>query len=375
MNLNFSENFKQLRKEKGVTQEKIAEILGVTGQTVSRWELSICYPDLELLPSIANYFGVTVDSLLSNDNNSKQKDREIFYEKIKTLDWKNSTECIDFVKGYCRKYPEDDEYAYQLVRYISYYAGGNEERTARYMPLLLKTAERLLETRYRSSVIQEMTALCSGEELDKWLDMAPYAGFSRRYCLINRAMTRDDNQGWYTQQGLEMLETLAQQLDRRYSDTFGAEKKAEYQQEIMRVIESFGSNGEIPDGWKCFYAYKQLVLSACLFGQNKIEEGWREFDSAIEKYKYIFSLKEKWLTIGGGIFSNLKVSKDWNYAIDEQGNQHKLFSLIRLSFYRMYIIDELLTNEKWAWFNPVRNTEKYREALTWIKNLEKIQEE
>ena len=87
MNLNFSENFKQLRKEKGVTQEKIAEILGVTGQTVSRWELSICYPDLELLPSIANYFGVTVDSLLSNDNNSKQKDREIFYEKIKTLDF------------------------------------------------------------------------------------------------------------------------------------------------------------------------------------------------------------------------------------------------------------------------------------------------
>ena len=78
MNLNFSENFKHLRKEKGDTQEKIAEVFGVTGQTVSRWELSICYPDLELLPSIANYFGVTIDALLSNDNNSKQKDREIF---------------------------------------------------------------------------------------------------------------------------------------------------------------------------------------------------------------------------------------------------------------------------------------------------------
>ena len=81
MNLNFSENFKQLRKEKGDTQEKIAEVLGVTGQTISRWELSICYPDLELLPSIANYFGVTVDALLSNDNCSKEKDKEVFYEK------------------------------------------------------------------------------------------------------------------------------------------------------------------------------------------------------------------------------------------------------------------------------------------------------
>ena len=55
MNLNFAENFKRFRKEKGVTQEKVAEVLGVSSQSVSRWELSICYPDLELLPSIANY--------------------------------------------------------------------------------------------------------------------------------------------------------------------------------------------------------------------------------------------------------------------------------------------------------------------------------
>ena len=149
MSLNFSENFKQLRKEKGDTQEKIAEVLGVTGQTVSRWELSICYPDLELLPSIANYFGVTVDTLLSNDNNSKEKDREIFYEKIYSFDFKNSTESIDFARGYCRKYPDDDQYAYELVCCINLYAAGNEERTARFMPILLKTAEKLLETRYK----------------------------------------------------------------------------------------------------------------------------------------------------------------------------------------------------------------------------------
>ena len=64
MNLNFSENLKRLRKEKGVTQEKLSEIVGVSAQSVSRWELSICYPDIEMLPGIANYFGVTVDELL-----------------------------------------------------------------------------------------------------------------------------------------------------------------------------------------------------------------------------------------------------------------------------------------------------------------------
>ena len=61
MNLNFAENFKRLRKEKSVTQDKVAQALDVSGQSVSRWELGICYPDVELLPSIANYFGVSVD--------------------------------------------------------------------------------------------------------------------------------------------------------------------------------------------------------------------------------------------------------------------------------------------------------------------------
>lgn len=374
MSLNFSENFKQLRKEKGDTQEKIAEVLGVTGQTVSRWELSICYPDLELLPSIANYFGVTVDTLLSNDNNSKEKDREIFYEKIYSFDFKNSTESIDFARGYCRKYPDDDQYAYELVCCINLYAAGNEERTARYMPILLKTAEKLLETRYRSGVIQMMTALCSGEELNKWLDMAPYAGFSRRYCLINRASVQNEDQDWYIQQGLENLETMADQLDRRCPDSFGAVKKAEYQREVLRVIESFGTNGEIPDGWKMFYAYKQLVLAACLFGQEKLNEGWREFDSAIEKCKYIYALDEDLLSIGDRLFSNLKVSKDWRYAVDEQGNKHALFAVVRLSFYYMDIIYDLLTSQKWAWFNSVRNTEKYREVVAWAKSIKQAQE-
>ena len=74
MNLNFAENLKRLRKEKEITQEKLADFLGVTGQTISRWELGICYPDLELLPAIANYFGVSIDLLLSNDAISKEKD-------------------------------------------------------------------------------------------------------------------------------------------------------------------------------------------------------------------------------------------------------------------------------------------------------------
>jgi len=52
----------ELRKEKGVTQESLAEVVGVSSQAVSKWE-SGGSPDIEQLPAIANYFGVTIDSL------------------------------------------------------------------------------------------------------------------------------------------------------------------------------------------------------------------------------------------------------------------------------------------------------------------------
>ena len=111
MKLNFAENIKRLRKEKEITQEKLADQLGVSAQSVSRWELGICYPDLEMLPSIANYFGVTVDFLLSNDTISKEKDYEIFCERLKEYrrNSEKGRECIEFVQEYCRKYPENDE--------------------------------------------------------------------------------------------------------------------------------------------------------------------------------------------------------------------------------------------------------------------------
>jgi len=60
----LSKNLKRLRLEKGWTQEELAERVGVTGQAVSKWERDGCYPDITLLPGLANGFNVTVDELL-----------------------------------------------------------------------------------------------------------------------------------------------------------------------------------------------------------------------------------------------------------------------------------------------------------------------
>ena len=52
------------RKEHGLTQSEVGELLGVSTQAVSKWERELCYPDLFLLADISNLIGVSVDELL-----------------------------------------------------------------------------------------------------------------------------------------------------------------------------------------------------------------------------------------------------------------------------------------------------------------------
>ncbi len=62
--LNLSKSIIQKRKEKGITQEKLAEYMGVSKASVSKWESGQSYPDILLLPELATYFNISVDELL-----------------------------------------------------------------------------------------------------------------------------------------------------------------------------------------------------------------------------------------------------------------------------------------------------------------------
>ncbi len=65
--IKINEQIAFLRKQKGLTQEELAGALGVTNQAVSKWESAQCCPDIQLLPLIADYFGVSIDELMGHD--------------------------------------------------------------------------------------------------------------------------------------------------------------------------------------------------------------------------------------------------------------------------------------------------------------------
>ena len=66
MNDNFSKNLRKLRLEKKLTQEQVAEKLGVSAQSVSCWETGATFPDVMMLPEISKLYGVLVDDLFKD---------------------------------------------------------------------------------------------------------------------------------------------------------------------------------------------------------------------------------------------------------------------------------------------------------------------
>ena len=73
MNIKIGEKIKNLRARDGRKQEDLANALGVSPQAVSRWEANGGYPDMELLPAIANYFNVTIDELFGYSRDRQEK--------------------------------------------------------------------------------------------------------------------------------------------------------------------------------------------------------------------------------------------------------------------------------------------------------------
>ena len=71
--IQLADRIKEFRRRDGRTQEALANELGVTPQAVSRWEKGLCYPDMGMIPSIANVFGVSIDELFGYDNERSRK--------------------------------------------------------------------------------------------------------------------------------------------------------------------------------------------------------------------------------------------------------------------------------------------------------------
>lgn len=371
MELNFGERIKHLRRQRDLTQEALADALGISAQSVSKWECAYGYPDITQLPAIANFFGVTIDELLNNDPDSREEIIKQFDQLRKEYE-EASEEQIEFVRKYCRRYPDELYYSYIFCGILAHHIIHTPEHRTKYEALLRTTAESLLDSvTYRNLAIEYMVQSCREEELDQWLKLASRnTNHTRRNMALARFTILGETKKHQLYVSLSNLEAIANQLDKRYPDGAGPEAKGIYHKAVLDTIASFSKDEQISDGWLAFYAHKQLVYAACLFGMGKRDEGKGEFISAIEKLRRYHSLTEEYLDMGSLLFGGLRVDKKWLFAMDENGEKHKLFGTVPLKLFGSpsYTLG-LLTNPRWAWFNSARNEAYYKEAVQWLQSL------
>ena len=98
MNKNFGDYLYTLRTEKGWTQQQLADLLGVTNKTVSKWERNEGYPSIDTLLSLSKLFNISVDELLKGGNRSTPEDSmELLLQEWQSKKMKMLTNVILFI--------------------------------------------------------------------------------------------------------------------------------------------------------------------------------------------------------------------------------------------------------------------------------------
>jgi len=121
-------NIKKYRKKRKITQEQFAEVLGVSDQAVSRWENGTSYPDIELLPTIALYFGVTLDELMGMEGIKDESDIEDIMNRRKELRSRGEVvKSYEMLRKAVKRYPNNYQLILALVADLQYANVYNDE--------------------------------------------------------------------------------------------------------------------------------------------------------------------------------------------------------------------------------------------------------
>ncbi len=140
--INLGIKIKKLRKERKLTQEMLAQALDVTAQAVSKWEMNLSYPDITLVPVIANYFEVSLDTLFDFDASKKNEKIKAIIDEASALFFENTKECIAKIKASLAEYPENENLLSYLLECYEYDLRANGCRDG--MENMLDISEKLI---------------------------------------------------------------------------------------------------------------------------------------------------------------------------------------------------------------------------------------
>ncbi len=374
------------RRAKNLTQEELAEALGVSPQAVSNWERG-GYPDITLLPRIANFFGITVDTLIGNDEVTKKEEIDAFFEAY----WQERDNSqghanrLRMAKEIYQKYPQNEQVLDLLGNAIIHNMGTLEEN----LPLLRTICQWMLDNStneyYRRNARQYKIYAATDEELEDvigksgvdWSE-AVQIGVLRE----ERFLLRQNWDNFYRCRNANDLLIFMQYLGRnnmyfyRQEDGFvfaEAERAAAWEAHKIRLLQSFTADGVVPDAWCGCLAEASLKCAAATIACGRIDEGFARLEATFPLYERWIAIPERTLMDVGcpDVFGGAQVTKyngeDYMVHIVFPDGE-KVWTPYLWLFWQLKG-DIAAAMQKWSWFDGVKEDARYAALLEKAKRL------
>ena len=382
MKLNFAENIRKLRRENGLTQEQLAEKVGVSFQTVSRWETGVVYPDIELLPVLAELFETRVDELIGCTKNHKDKILEKRWEEYNKLT--DPEEQYAYLKAMKRDFPKEFDIPYNMMK-IMYHDK--------------------IHTTELCSVFEAFSALCTDkfyidEAHDMYISLEEESA-ALRY-IKNSGMSESDAskylQNRYSYRKERKKQDLQRQLNLRESiknicykqirkcNPISAENALLGNTKALKLINMIcDKEGEdlITGGkdnldlWfdeRCYFGFG---VAACRAATGDKEGAYEAIETSIGIIEKIMALPDgSVLTFDTPTMDRIEgklATSNFNGHVCKNflfyDGEERLEGLI--PFFPHHKVNILTSLKGWEWFDSIRDEERYKALTERLKNAVK----
>lgn len=307
--MQLGKRIKELRIENNLTQEELAEQLGVSFQAVSRWENDLTYPDITLLPILANMFDVTVDYLLDVDVMKKETEiNEIIEEYFELLNQGKIDENLILLEDSLKKYPNSWDIKDALMHI--YFTKNLDPDLKEYGDKAIKIANEILEkcvddsTRY--GAMQTLILIyTSRKELDKArqiVEKLPMMIITREWFWPD-VVTGEDR----IHATQNIFYSLVDMFYSKLITTFGREELGKRDEPLLKFKEFL--NIVYEDGDYGFHHIRLAdIYKKCAFDQARVENK--------EKTLEYLSLALKHIRIWTKMYENKEVLKHTSFLVD-----------------------------------------------------------
>lgn len=261
--MNIGLKIKKLRLENEITQERLADYLNISFQAISKWENSTSFPDINLLKPISNFFGVSIDYLLDNENRKEEEFVSNLLDEYKKLNNKgNVVDAIELMRSGLNEYPKNYTLMSKLVQsLISITKSTHEHDMQKNAKEALKLCKIIIEDSndyglIDSAIRSTFYAHIDLKEHEKAIEIAnkrPSIWHSKEI-LINSAYRGDEANLSLQKLAVQLMDLLSMYTfsltyKRNGADRYSIEEKIRITKTSISVIESI-----LYDGNYLFYS-------------------------------------------------------------------------------------------------------------------------